>query len=435
MPHIDRFQFQGRFACAISLIAICSCSANSEPSLNKEAQSLSQSQDAGETGTCPAIPTPSALDGSIEAVDSPRNLPASVWLSEVVIDPPGADGNNEFVEISGPSCANLAGLYLASIEGDSESNPGSVDRIFNFQTLCGTDPCQIGPDGHVVLVATNGWQKPADSVATWVASNALVGGGLENGTTTLILLECATPPLAGSDWDPSDTGVLQIPSTCRSVDSLAWLDRAAGDFAYSATKIGPKPSPQGAVRCVGPQGSPWWYFGALGNGLQGVVFTGTLSTGSKVTATLTPGMPNDCPSEITAIDVVTDASTPEGDSGMLGLPNEKETDAGPTDVSTQESTLDGGQAPTTGTDAAQSPVLTASSKWWEPDSVGTWPDSGASLDASTSTGPGDITGSNRTPTIPQASCSVALNRRFGNSSAVFVIGVVLWFLHCRRRSE
>jgi hypothetical protein len=433
MPHPVRYQSRCRIASTISLIAICSCSAKWETTLDKEVQPLSQSRDAGEpsTGICPASTSQDAFDGSTENADAAPSVLTSVWLSELVIDPPGTDGNNEFVEISGQPCTHLAGLYLASIEGDSESNPGSVDRIFNFQTLCGTDPCRLGPDGNLVLTATNGWQKPADSAATWVTSNALVGGGLENGTNTLILLECTTPPLAGGDWDVGDLGALQIPATCRAVDSLTFLDRASGDFAYAATKIGPKPSAQGAVRCVSSGGSPWWYFGALGNDLQGIVFTGTLSTGSKVAATLTPGMPNDCATDTP----VTDAATPEVDSGAPGPINAKATDTNPADASAQTSSTDGGPVSTNVIDATQSPVLTGSSKWWEPEQVGTWPDSGALLDAATLTGPGDTTGTRSAPEIPQASCSLAANRRpkKSNSFASTVIGAIFWFMRRRRR--
>jgi len=405
--------------------------------LTQGSQPLDQSQDAGESdsGFCPSTALSNTIDGATENADTAPNALASVRLNELVIDPPGADGNNEFIEITGQPCANLAGLYLAAIEGDSESNPGSVDRILNFLTLCGNQPCQLGPSGDLVVTATNGWQRPKESNATWVFSNALVGGGLENGTTTLMLLECTVPPIAGSDWDPGDTGILQLLSTCRALDSLSWLDRTAGDFAYSTTKIGPKPSPQGSVRCIGPDATPWWYFGALSNDLQGIIFTGTLSIGSKSAAALTPGMPNDCIAEAPLADAATfsDAS----DSVVLESPKDKPIDASTSDVNPQESANEAGQLSATSVDGGSSPILSGSSKWWEPDTVGTWPDSGATFDASPLTGSSDSTGSKGVPAIPQASCSLAESGRSGgfSSRASTVIGAILLFILRLRRVE
>ena len=437
MPHFDRNQFRPHAACAILLLSTCSCSANLELPLTQGSQPLDQSQDAGESdsGFCPLTALPNTIDEATENADTAPSALSSVRLNELVIDPPGADGNNEFVEITGQPCADLSGLYLAAIEGDSESNPGNVDRTFNFQTLCGSKPCQLGPSGVLVVTATNGWQKPKDSTATWVFSNALVGGGLENGTTTLMLLACTTPPIAGSDWDPGETGVLQLPSTCRAVDSLSWLDRTAGDFAYSTTKIGPKPSPQGGVRCIGPDASPWWYFGALSSDLQGIIFSGALSIGSKSAAVLTPGMPNDCTTGAPVSDAATfsDAS----DSVVSEIPKNRPIDASTSDANPQETAIDAGQPSTTGVDGGSSLILSGASNWWEPDTVGTWPDSGATFDAATLNGSSDCTGSKGAPAIPQASCSLAANGRSRgfSSRASTLIGAIVWFMLRRRRVE
>lgn len=279
---------------------LCSCSATSEPESLHNSQKLGQAADGGpaDPAECPL----DAVDGASEDGGSSRSGSKGPRLSEVVIDPPGADGNNEFVEIAGEPCDDLGGLYLVCIEGDSESNPGNLDRVINLQTVCGSNFCHLGPSGLLVVTAVGGWHKPSNSTATWAPSSALVGGGLENGTTTLLLLQCTTPPIAASDWDPANTGTLQVAPACHTVDSLAWLDRATGDFPYSDTRIGPKPSPSAAVRCDSSSAESWWYFGELGNGAQGITFAGALSEGAPAAAVLTPGLPNDCPSQIPIVD-------------------------------------------------------------------------------------------------------------------------------------
>jgi hypothetical protein len=328
----------------------------------------------------------------------------SLRLNEIVIDPPGADGNNEFVEIEGAPCRGLGDAYLVCIEGDSESNPGSVDRVVGFQGTCDGGPCLLGPDGLAVVFATNGWEKPDASNSTWLATSALAGGGLENGTTTLLLVECSKAPTAGQDWDPANTGTLQIPADCRLVDSLAWVDRISGDFPYSSRVLGPKPAVGGAVRCDSPSGDSEWYFGVLGIGAAEIEFTASLSSHAPPDAMLTPGMPNHCAPEPL-------------DSGSTSPEPLHTDDAGESPSSTR---------PTTGLAGG------SGGQWWQPDAPGTWPAASNSFDAGLENSTGGAPTLDARPVLSEPSCSVE-SGRFGPS---WRIGAVLTALaagiRCRK---
>ncbi len=290
-------------------------------------------------------------------------------INEVVVDPPGADANNEYIELAGTACGSLSSMYLMSIEGDSESNPGMVDKIFDLAALCGGSGCHLGADGLLIVTAINGWSKPGGSASTWVGTTALVGGGLENGTATLLLLECSQLPVS-RDWDPANSGVLQLPAGCALLDSLAWLDRAEGDFPYSESVLGPKPAAGAAVRCEpSSAGVPSWYFGSLGMGADGIAFTGTLAASAPPDAMLTPGLPNQCP----------------------GLAGERTS-----------------QVNTGASDAAVPSAVSGSGgayAWWQLDVPGSGPDAATTFDAGFGPATGGARATGARPNFSQPTCS------------------------------
>ena len=380
------------------------CSANWEHAPSRSTQALDPVADAGllPIDQCPVADGSGGTDAETPGLYHDDDGSFRVQLSEVVIDPPGADGNNEFIEIQGDDCARLSRLYLVCVEGDNESNSGAVDRVIDLNASCGPSPCRLGTDGRLVLSAPNGWQRPSESNATWAMTDALSGGGLENGTTTLLLLQCADAPTLGDDWDPGDTGTLQLPSTCDIVDSLSWLDRATGDFPYSSAVIGPKPGPNAAVRCDGLDGRANWYFGPLVNGAQGITFAGVLSAEAPTGARLTPGMPNECVSHTIVPDAgsedtvqIVDAAAPAADARV---------------------------EPTSSPDAGA--ISSGSSDWWEPDVPGTWPDSGAIFDASV-VGADDGTNSKGAPKLPQPGCSFVTLAPSSRTSTLALLSFML----------
>jgi len=362
---------------------ICGCSSQTELVSRGQNQSLTASPDAA---AADASACSDESDGAVP-VDAGLNAAHGFRLSELAIDPPGADGNNEFIELDGPPCSVFAGHYLVCIEGDSESNPGSVDRVIGFDAACNNGPCGLGPEGRLVVTAQNGWQKPEGSEATWLTVSGLTGGGLENGTTTLMLLECATAPVAGRDWDPTNSGTLQLPEDCQVVDSVAWLDRADGDYPYSDTRLGPKPAVGGAVRCAASDAGSKWYFGVLGNVDAAIAFTGNTSPNAPIAPALSPGLPNHCAAELSDnsdAGLIVSELTDE-DAGFMS-------DAGPV-----------GGSSGVNTEAAESTGGTSS--WWQPDVPGTLPDAATWLDASTAAPTGDTAASRTAPLPP--SCSMA----------------------------
>jgi len=368
------------------VLSICcgGCSAELESPPMRSQQPLSTPEDAGDSNS---FACSSGEPSGLDAADS-ADAVARLRLSEVAVDPPGADGNGEYIELQGEPCSRVSGVYLVCIEGDSESNPGTVDRVLSLNTICGTSPCRLGANGLLVLAPVDGWQKPLDSTATWSSVSALAGGGLENGTSTLLLLSCASAPTSGADWDLSDTAQLQIPSSCLLLDSIAWLDRAAGDFAYSTAVLGPKPAVGAAVNCLDEHRASSWYFGPLVTGGLPIVFGTPLSTNAPAGAALTPGMPNAC------------LGAKGNDAGVSSF------DAGSTlDVKTTAAT--GGKA----SYAADASVGSGGvSSWWLPDISGTWPD--ASLDGSVVNTVGGATASKAPPTLSQPNCSLSPARRY-----------------------
>ena len=372
-------------------ISCSGCSAELKPPPVRSEQPLSASEDAGDSSNlgCSSGATSSERESSrVDAADTADTV-ATLRLSEIVVDPPGTDGNNEYIELRGVPCSGTSGVYLVCIEGDSESNPGTVDRVIALNTSCGTGPCYLGANGLLVLAPADGWQKPLDSTATWASVSALAGGGLENGTTTLLLLSCASTPTLGADWDPTDSARLQIPSPCLLLDSIAWLDRASGDFAYSTVVVGPKPAVGAAVNCLDEHRASSWYYGPLVTADVPIVFGAPLSSSAPAGAALTPGMPNVC-SSVTGYDA--------GNSSF---------DAG--------SMLDAKAAASTGGNASRAADASmgggGASSWWLPDVSGTWPD--ASLDGSVMNTLGGNAASQTPPTLSQPSCSLIHPRRYG----------------------
>ncbi len=156
-----------------------------------------------------------------------QRLPGAVLLSEVVADPPGSDGPWEFVELEGPAGNSLEGHYLLFVEGDAESNPGTVDRVVDLGRHC-EGGCRLGSNG-VALFTSSGGHKTLDGAATEAlgfSSNAL-----ENGSLSLLLADCDASPQAG-DLDPDDAGSLGLPADCTLLDAVAWTDGDVGDFTY-----------------------------------------------------------------------------------------------------------------------------------------------------------------------------------------------------------
>src|SRR6266404_1986190 len=144
---------------------------------------------------------------------------AQVVLSEILINPPGTDAPNEYMELRGaPNQVLAAGTYFVGVEGDTNGNPGTIQHVFDLSGR------QIGGNGFLVfLQKTNSYQSNPNATllvntgkgAGWGnGSSSSIGhrgeGGqtdLENGSATYFLIQSASAPVIGADIDTDNNGI------------------------------------------------------------------------------------------------------------------------------------------------------------------------------------------------------------------------------------
>jgi hypothetical protein len=228
---------------------------------------------------------------------TPPEIPSSfLLLSELKIDPPSTDGNQEYIELLGEPGKHLNGYFLVVIEADVESNVGQVDRVVNLSNCAGV-PCRVGENGLLLFVAAEG-AVPSGSAETRVeVLSALGRGALENGTGYFGVFRGVAPPSPGDDWDRDDDGQLEVPEGSVEQDGISWTDGGKGDGLYSATvRLGPKPLAAAAFRCDVERSSASWRYGEL----VGDASTLAPDLSRWIPAglgdfSLSPGAANDCP--------------------------------------------------------------------------------------------------------------------------------------------
>jgi len=187
----------------------------------------------------------------------PSLASAQVVISEILINPPGTDAPNEYIELRGPPNQLLAlGTYLVAIEGDTNGNPGTVQNVFDLSGK------QLGGNGFLVLLQkTNSYV--VNSNATLLintdkgpgfgnGSSSSIGHrgennqtDLENGSATYFLIQAPTPPAIGADIDSDNDGVPDGPifGSWTILDSIGILDDSGlGDIAYGAINFRRNPA-------------------------------------------------------------------------------------------------------------------------------------------------------------------------------------------------
>src|ERR1051325_9806353 len=80
---------------------------------------------------------------------------AQLVISEILVNPPGTDIPNEYIELRGtPNQILSLGTYFVVIEGDTNGNPGTIQSIFDLSGK------QIGGNGFLVLLQkTNNYRS------------------------------------------------------------------------------------------------------------------------------------------------------------------------------------------------------------------------------------------------------------------------------------
>lgn len=156
---------------------------------------------------------------------------AQFYLNEIMVDPPGTDNPNEYIEIRGAANTALTNTYLLTIEGDG-NDPGDVNEVIDLTAQ------STGSNGYLVLLTT-GHPYTVDANAN-VALD-LTDGELEGQSHTFLLIQSTTPPSTGDDIDSDDDGTPDgTPYTDWTIlDSFALLkDNDASGEAYAYSMIG-----------------------------------------------------------------------------------------------------------------------------------------------------------------------------------------------------
>jgi endonuclease/exonuclease/phosphatase family metal-dependent hydrolase len=250
----------------------------SEPGSTPAGQSLQ----LGGTGSsypdfswqAPASETPGAVNNG-QTLNAP--LPT---LNEIGVSDTGTDA--EFFELAGSPSADLTGLDLVVLEGDTADNPGTVTVHIDLTGAIPADGfwAATSPEANATYGVT-GDQSIADNTFT-------------NSSTTYLLVSGFSGAVS-DDLDSDDDGVLDTTPWSAIVDDLALTD---GDspILYSTTVIGPDGSflPPGAFRC--PDGDGTWDLLDF-NPENG-----------------TPGVDNGCPD--TTQPTVTTTTPADGDTGV-----------------------------------------------------------------------------------------------------------------------
>ena len=172
---------------------------------------------------------------------------AELLISEILLNPPGLDSTNEYIELRGtPNLLIPEGTYLVSVEGDADGNPGQVQNSFNLSGL------RLGQNGFLVLlqkfhryrpnplctVVTNsgtgdGWGSGSASSLRHRGENGQTE--IENASCTLFLIQTPNEPSIGDDIDSGNNGVPDGAefATWTILDSVGILDNdGQGDIAY-----------------------------------------------------------------------------------------------------------------------------------------------------------------------------------------------------------
>lgn len=171
---------------------------------------------------------------------------AQVFLNELLFNPPGTDGPNEYFEIRGAAGASLSGIYLVGVEGDSGGGPGDIQSIFNLTSQ------SLGANGFLALGQKNtpytfnaaatslvnsgsgaGWGNGASSSVGFSADGT--GTDFENTSLTFMLVKIGTgsAPSLALDLDSDNNGTLDaMPAEWTILDSIGILDGGATDIAY-----------------------------------------------------------------------------------------------------------------------------------------------------------------------------------------------------------
>ncbi|MGC3957061.1 MAG: DUF3616 domain-containing protein [Verrucomicrobiota bacterium] len=217
-----------------------------------------------------------------------------VLLAELKVNPPGTnDAPHEFIELKGTPSALLTNLYVFGLDGNSSGDPGTVNYALNLSGK------SLGANGVLVIVATNHAYSIASGTTVVTDPHlSVVGGALDNGTISFLLVSSAVALNPGVDLDSGDNGVLEgLPSGAMILDAVGWSDGGNNDIVYGGVKLNQSGTPDAATRFPGnntPNSEAAWFCGDLAgaNGDSLTYDPGQVSDNFPNGTTLTPGTLN-----------------------------------------------------------------------------------------------------------------------------------------------
>ncbi len=183
-----------------------------------------------------------------EVRNSYRSILPSIYINEILFNPPGTDSPNEYIELRGTPGATIpTGTYLVGIEGDSGSNPGDVQNIFDLSGK------SFGSNGFLVLLQKNNTYSVNSSANKLTNSGTGSGWGngstssighsadgsatdIENASASFLLIQTGFAPSLSNDIDSNDDGTPDgsVYSSWTVLDSVAILDGGTTDTAYGS---------------------------------------------------------------------------------------------------------------------------------------------------------------------------------------------------------
>jgi Protein of unknown function (DUF3616) len=205
---------------------------------------------------------------------------AELVINEILLNPPGSiDVPNEYIELRGtPNMIIPQGTYLVCVEGDTNSNPGTIQNVFDLSGRA------VGGNGFLVLLQkTNAYSVHTNCLAL---ANTDTGAGfgsgstssinhkgeagqvdLENGSETFLLIQSVNSPPIGADIDSDNNGIPDGPvyASWTILDSVGILDNdGLGDIAYGAINFRRNPAALASGNVVSVSFTPS-YIGRTGN--------------------------------------------------------------------------------------------------------------------------------------------------------------------------
>ena len=155
----------------------------------------------------------------------------NVKFNEVMINPPGTDNGNEYIELrSDVPNMSLNGLTIVVIEGDVIP-AGTIDQAISL------DGSSTGSNGLLLCRDSVNVLSPAPAAETALRIGDFVPD-IENGANTFLIVEGFTGAV-GQDLDAENDGVLDSTPWTRVVDAFGHREGNAPDFGFQyATQLG-----------------------------------------------------------------------------------------------------------------------------------------------------------------------------------------------------